>query len=146
MASFSQQYQLLTLATLLQILRAGAWCTAGVVLLVQGIDPSVGAGVPVLRSLELRGLEFAFLGAFFIVNGAVQAWAGYHVSTWRKSKMWLVTLLAAAGDAIVWAEVGLRLAARNESGWALTGFIFCGLAALSALAVAAGRDSLTRDF
>lgn len=146
MSSSAQQHQLITLASLLQFLRAGAWCTAGVVILVQGLDPTVGAGVALLRNLELPGPVLALLGVLFLVNGGLQAWVGYHVSTWRKTKRWLLSVLVPAADALAWAELGIRLDARNESGFALTGFILCGLAALAALGVAAGRESLTGQF
>jgi len=42
--------------------------------------------------------------------------------------------------------VGLRLDSRGEASWALTAFIVCGLAALSAIGLVAGKSSMTGPY
>ena len=146
MASTTVQWQFLVLASVLQFLRGAAWFTAGVILGVQAIDPTIGASMPVLRSFLFSSGALALLAALFLLNGGLQVWAGYHVSTWRKSRMALLAVGIPAVDCIAWAEIGLRLEARAEFGFALAAFILCGVAALAAIAMAAGRGSLTGRF
>jgi hypothetical protein len=146
LASNTLQSEFLVLASVLQWLRGAAWFTAGVILGAQAADPSIAAGVSVLRNLMLSSGVLALLCALFLLNGALQVWAGYQVSMWRKTRLWLLAGLIPALDCIAWAEIGLRLEARGESGFAAAGFVFCGLAALAAIGMAAGRSSLSGRF
>ncbi|MBS2030604.1 MAG: hypothetical protein JST54_22060 [Deltaproteobacteria bacterium] len=146
MASPTLQQKFLSLSAVLQLLRAAVWATVGVILLVQALDPTIGASLPVLQHLGLGGAVLAAVAVGGLVNGMAQAWVGYHVSTWRKSRLLPLMVPIAAIDAVAWAELGLRLDSRGEAGWALTGFIICGLAALSAIGLVAGKSSMQGQF
>jgi len=146
LASPTVQSQFLLLASVLQLLRGAAWFTAGVILAVQAVDPTVGASLPVLRSLDWPAGALALLAAVLVANSVLQVWAGYHVIMWRRTRMANLALLAASLDFIAWTVLGLRLEARGEFGFALAGFVLAGFAALAAIGVAAGRSSLTGPF
>ena len=66
MASTTVQWQFLTLASVLQLLRGAAWFTIAVILGAQAIDPTIGASVSVLRNLMLPSVALATLAVLFL--------------------------------------------------------------------------------
>ena len=146
MASPTLQQKFLSLSAALQLLRAAVCTTVAFILLAQAIDPTIGASVPVLEHLGLGGALLGAVAGLGLVNAMAQAWVGYHVSTWRKSRLLAAVVPLVVIDAVGWAAMGMRLDSRGEASWALTAFIVCGLAAMSAIGLVAGKSSMSGQF